>query len=61
MKKSKNSRSKNAWAFKVMGDVKVKPALFDGKSVGMGKYMAAQAESGELIKVDGRPVPYKDI
>lgn len=60
MKKSKNSRS-NAWQYKVMGETKVKPALFDGKNVGMGKYFAAQEESGELVRRAGVPVPYKDI
>lgn len=62
MKKSKNSRTRPSWQYKTVGDRKVQPALFDGKRVGMGKYLAAQdGGTGELITVDGVPIPYKDI
>ena len=39
----------------------LKPALYIGKGVGLGKYMSG-AVDGELVRdADGKPMSYKDI
>ncbi len=41
---------------------KVKPVLYVGSHVGHGRYIAAQDESGALVKdAGGRPIPYRQI
>jgi hypothetical protein len=65
----KTSKSKNdptargaAQPAKLFDGKKIKPALYVGTTVGHGRYIAAQDESGKLVTDrDGRPVPYKDI
>ncbi len=40
----------------------VKPVLYVGKWVGHGRYVAAQDETGSLIRdARGRPVPYASL
>lgn len=40
----------------------VKPVLYVGSLVGHGRYVAAQDESGALVKdAAGKPVPYRRI
>lgn len=40
----------------------VKPVLYVGSLVGHGRYIAAQDESGALIRgPDGKPAPYRRI
>ncbi len=62
--KSKNDPTARgpAQQTKLLDGKKVKPALYVGTTVGHGRYIAAQDESGKLaLDRDGRPVPYKDI
>lgn len=47
---------------KTHGGKPVKPALYIGTWVGHGRYMAAQDESGTLVRDEnGRPIPYAAI
>ncbi len=40
----------------------VKPVLYLGKWVGQGRYIAAQDESGNLVRDNqGRPIPFASI
>lgn len=59
MKNKRNST--NVWPYKIVDGLKIRPVLFNGKSLGKGKFFAAQDEKGDLILRDGNPIPYKGI
>ena len=41
---------------------RVKPVLYVGSFVGHGRYIAAQDESGKLVKdAAGKPIPYSGL
>lgn len=48
-------------AHKIVDGIKYYPALYAGRIIGHGNYIAAIDESGELLidTRDGRPIPYR--
>lgn len=60
-KNNVSNRGKGAKLKYIEGQV-VKPTLYIGERLKHGNYMAAQLDSGELIKdSSGKPIPYKII
>lgn len=61
---SKNNPARRAGASntKEVGGKEVKPVLYVGSLVGHGRYVAAQDDSGSLIRdAAGKPVPYRQL
>ena len=61
---SKNNPARRAGASnkKEVECKEVKPVLYVGSLVGHGRYVAAQDESGALIKdAAGKPIPYRQL
>ena len=61
-KPGKRHGSKTTWDYKVVNGVEVQPVLYNGKSIGQRKLMAAITKGGELIRAsDGSVRSYKSI
>ena len=60
-KNNVSNRGKSAKMKYVKGKA-IKPIMYIGERLRHGNYMAAQLDSGELIKDNtGKPIPYKII
>lgn len=61
---SKNNPARRAGAKpeKTYGGKVVKPVLYLGSHVGHGRYVAAQDESGTMVKdKQGKPIPFRQL
>ena len=54
-------KRKAAWQYKILNDEQIRPALYDGRHAGHGKYFAAQGSQDLIRDAQGKPVPYRDI
>jgi hypothetical protein len=51
------------WQYKIVNGKKIRPILYNGKSAGLGKFMAGVfIDSNEVVcDSNGRAIPYKQI